>query len=572
MNFLERIFDNLKELPERAKLIEVRGTSLQGTDGAGILELVGRARAFIEAAGVKPGDRVALLAPNSTRWVAADLAILAAGAIVVPLYDRQDPRELAVMLRSAEPRLVLAATEELAGPVLEAWTAGEEVAEDASPADRAAAVGAKVADFEALFEPAPSAKGLYPRGEDDTVAIIYTSGTSGEPKGVMLSRANVDYMIPQTIERIGRVVGDRPGADRVFHFLPYCFAASRMMLWTQLSRPNPLMMSTDLNNLVVEMAVAKPNYFLNVPAVLERIRNGVNAKLAERGGAALALYERAQAAYRRSVAGTAGLLDSVTLELGRRVVFSRVKQQIGPNLEFLISGSAPLSEDTQRWFQMLGIPVYQAYGLTETTGIVSLDDPEKVEPGLVGVPLAGQQLKISEAGELLVKGPNIFTGYWRKPEETGEAVVDGWFHTGDQVEREGENLKIIGRIKNLIIPESGHNISPEPIEEKFMELCPSAEQCMLVGHGRAHLAIIVTGQPPQAAIDRAIEGVNANVPFYKKIRASLRPEAPFSPDNGLLTANQKLRRRVIEEHYKAQIDAIYREAAKTRGRPGASRP
>lgn len=572
MSFLERLFDNLKEQPERTKLIEVRGTSLQGTDGAGILELVGRARAAIdglgeglgdgsgegqsEPAGVRPGDRVALLAPNSTRWVAADLAVLAAGAIVVPLYDRQDPKELAVMMRSAEPRLLIAATKELAAPVIEAWRS----------LDPDTAAACTVLDFEALFEPAPSSKGLHPRAPEDTVAIIYTSGTSGEPKGVMLSRANVDYMIPQTITRIARAVGERAGPDRVFHFLPFCFAASRMMLWTQMSRPNPLMMSTDLANLVVEMAVAKPHYFLNVPAVLERIRNGVGAKLEERGGAGLAIYRRAAAAYAKSIDGKASLLDSVALELGRRVVFSKIKQQIGPNLEFLISGSAPLSADTQRWFQMLGIPVYQAYGLTETTGIVSLDDPDKVEAGKVGVPLPGQTLKVSDEGELLVQGPNIFQGYWRKPEETEQAIRDGWFHTGDQVEydagRGDGNLRIVGRIKNLIIPESGHNISPEPIEEKFMAACPQAEQCMLVGHGRAHVAIIVTGKPPQEAIDRAIEAVNAELPFYKRIRGALRADESFTIDNGLLTANQKLKRRVIEEHFEAQISALYAQVAK----------
>jgi long-chain acyl-CoA synthetase len=547
MSFLERIFDNLRQQPERTKLIEIRGTSLQGTDGAGILELVGRARAAMEQAGLQPGDRVALLAPNSTRWVSADLAALACGGTVVPLYDRQDPKELAVMLRSAEPRLLLAATKELAAPVMEAWGEG---------------TGCTVLDFEALFQPAPSTKELHRFGESDTVAIIYTSGTSGEPKGVMLSRANVDYMIPKTMARIARVVGERAGPDRVFHFLPFCFAASRMMLWTQMSRPNPLMMSTDLANLVIEMAVAKPNYFLNVPAVLERIRTGVGAKLVERGGAALAIWKRAQEAYGKALAGKAGLLDSVALELGRRVVFPKIKQQIGPNLEFLISGSAPLSADTQRWFQMLGIPVYQAYGLTETTGIVSLDDPEKVEAGKVGLPLEGQTLKVSEEGELLVKGPNIFQGYWRKPEETAQAIEDGWFHTGDQVEYEpGGNLRIVGRIKNLIIPESGHNIAPEPIEEKLMAACPQAQQCMLVGHGRAHVAMIVTGSPPRDAVARAIEAVNADLPFYKRIRGVVWADEAFTVDNGLLTANQKLRRRMIEQRFAAQIDAYYANAA-----------
>jgi long-chain acyl-CoA synthetase len=548
MSFLERLFDNLRQQPERAKLIEVRGTSLQGTDGAGILELVGRARAAMEQAGLQPGDRVALLGPNSTRWVAADLAVLAGGGIVVPLYDRQDPKELALMLRSAEPRLLLAATKELAAPVMAAWGEGS---------------GCTVLDFEALFQPAPTTKDPHRFAEGDTVAIIYTSGTSGEPKGVMLSRANVDYMIPQTMARVARVVGEKSGPDRVFHFLPFCFAASRMMLWTQLSRPNPLMLSTDLGNLVVEMAVAKPNYCLNVPAVLERIRSGVGAKIEERGGVAAAIWKRALAAYGKSLAGKLGVLDKAALELGRRVVFPKVKQQIGPNLEFLISGSAPLSADTQRWFQMLGIPVYQAYGLTETTGIVSLDDPEKVEAGKVGLPLDGQTLKVSEEGELLVSGPNIFQGYWRRPEETAQAVQDGWFHTGDQVEYEqGGNIRIVGRIKNLIKPESGHYIAPEPVEEKLMTACPQVQQCMLVGHGRAHVAILVTGTPPKDAVEQGIEAVNAELPFYKRIRGVVWADEAFTIENGLLTANQKLKRGVIERRFAKLVDAYYAEAAK----------
>lgn len=540
VNFLERIFDNLRDRPERTKLIEVHGTRLQGTDGAGVLDLVSRARAFIDAAGVQPGDRVAILGPNSTRWVAVDLAIVAAGAIVVPLYDRQDPNELAIALRNAEPKLLLAADDALRTTIEKAWPEH-----------------GRTATFDEAFDEKPSAKSPHDIAEGDTCAIIYTSGTSGDPKGVMLTRANFDWMIPRTMDRLARVVGERVGPDRVFHFLPFCFAASRIMLWTQMSRPNPIMMSTDLQNLVVEIAVSKPNYFLNVPAVLERIRTGVEQKVAEQGGVGLAIYEKAKAAYAKVQAGQASLFERGALALGERVVFPRIREKIGPNLEFLISGSAPLAESTQRWFQMIGIPVYQAYGLTETTGIVSLDDPAHVEAGRVGMPLEGQTVDVTEEGELRVKGPNIFGGYWKKPEETAAVLRDGWFHTGDQVEKDGVNLRVVGRIKNLIIPESGHNIAPEPLEERFMGHCPSAGQVMLVGHGRPYLAILVTGDAVQADIDAAIEKINAEVPHYRKIRKSLRTPEPFTVENGLLTANQKLRRRVIEERFKTEIERLY---------------
>jgi long-chain acyl-CoA synthetase len=551
-HFLECIFDNLETKPDRAAISEVHGTELRTSDGRALLELIARARAFVASAGVQPGDRVAVLAPNSARWVCADLAVLACGAIVVPLYDKQEPKELAVMLRSSQPTLLLAGSRELADTIAQAWPEH-----------------GRIATLDEVFEAEPSKAGLHAIAPADPCAIIYTSGTSGEPKGVVLTRANLDFMIPRTIERLGKVAGKREEPDRVFHFLPLCFAASRMMLWTQLSRPNPIMLSTDLGQLVQEMATAKPNYFLNVPAVLERIRTGVGTKIRERGGIAASLYERGLAAYRAMLDGKAGFFDRVALGLAEKVVFSRIKKTIGENLEFLISGSAPLNEETQRWFQMLGIPIYQAYGLTETTGIVSLDEPGEVVPGRVGVSLPGVEFKVSDEGELLVRGPNIFAGYWQKPDETTKSIRDGWFHTGDQVDVDSRgNIKIIGRIKNLIIPESGHNIAPEPLEEKFLAACPAVTQCMVVGHARPFVSILLPGKPDGAAVERALEQINAELPAYRRIRRPIFVEETFTVDNGLLTANQKLRRAVIERHFEKAIDASY-AAAKAERQKGS---
>lgn len=542
MSFLTTIFENLRTKPELTKLIEVHATTLRGTDGNGMLDLIARARGSLADAGVEPGDRVAILAPNSVRWVSADLAAIAAGAITVPLYDRQEPKDLAGMLENCRPKVLMAGSEALAKSVSEVWDGASEC---------------KIITFDTLFDHEPSEAAPRELAPDDTVAIIYTSGTSGEPKGVMLSRSNVDFMLPQTAARVAAASKPKDGPDRVFHFLPFCFAASRITLWTQLSRPNPMMISTDLNKLVVEMATAKPNYFLNVPAVLEKIRSGVGAKIKERGGIGLELYSRGIDGYKATVDGKASFVQKAALALAEKVVFPKIRDQIGPNLEFLISGSAPLSEDTQRWFQMLGIPVYQAYGLTETTGIVSLDQPDRTVPGRVGIPLEGVETKLSEEGELLVKGPHIFSGYWEKDDETKRAISDGWFHTGDQVDIEDGNLKIIGRIKNLLVPESGHNIAPEPIEEKFLEHCEGAEQAVLVGHAKPFLAVIVTGTPTEDAIEKALEAVNADKPFYKRIKQSIAVDEPFTPENGLLTANQKLRRAVIEKHFSKQIEAVY---------------
>ncbi len=202
--------------------------------------------------------------------------------------------------------------------------------------------------------------------------------------------------------------------------------------------------------------------------------------------------------------------------------------------------------------------VFQVYGLTETTAIVTMDQPAAIRPGHVGHALPHCELKIGDEGELLVRGPGVFRGYWNRPEATAEAIRDGWFHTGDQCDLDKTgNLKIIGRVKNILVPESGHNLAPEPIEQKLIDHCPAIAQCMLVGHARPHLLMLVPGDVPDADIQAAIEQVNADVPHYRKIKRHLRVDEAFTIENGLLTANQKLRRKAVEARFKAEIDRAY---------------
>jgi len=543
VSFLKTIFDNFREQPNLAKVVEIHLTTPRGTDGRGMLDLIARARGFLASTGVEPGDRVASLAPNSVRWIAADLATLAEGAITVPMFDRAAPAELSSVLASAQPKVVVVATRELREVVLAAWSGrGEGV----------------VATHDELFGHVPTQRAdVHDWQPNETVAIIYTSGTSGEPKGVMLSAANLNFMIPRTLERLQRVVRPKSEPDRIFHFLPLCFAASRLMLWTQLSRPNPVMLSTDLTKMQAEFATAKPHYFLTVPMVLERIRTGTVEQIGKQGKVAPWLYERALSAHRAVRAGRGRFVDRATLAVAEMLLFRKVREKIGPNLEFVISGSAPLAEETQRWFQMLGIPIYQAYGLTETTGIVSLDEPLRVEAGRVGFPIEDVKTRVNPEGELLVAGPNVFQGYWRNAEATAAAMDGEWFRTGDQVDIKDGNLQIVGRLKNLLVPESGHNVAPEPLEEQFGGLCPSAKQCVIVGHGRPFLTVIATGNPSQAEVDLAIETFNEDQPYYKKIKGSIIVAEPLSPESGLLTANLKLRRAQIERHFKTQIDSVY---------------
>jgi long-chain acyl-CoA synthetase len=541
MSFIEQLHLQLDRMGEAPAITEITQRGPVEHSARTVLSLAARARSTLTQHGVQPGDRVVLISPNAARWVAADLAILAAGAVVVPMYDRQAPDELVRMMQDCAPVLVWVATSALAAAVREHWPE------------------APVHELSSVFAAAPSDAPRVPRAPDDLVTLIYTSGTSGEPKGVMLTRANVDHMLPVTSDALTELMGQPAGQDRVFHYLPLCFAGSRVVLWTSLFRGNGVLLSTDLDRLIDEIGVAAPHYFLNVPVLLERVQNGAEKALRAKGRAVWWLYQRAREAHLRRSQGKAGRRDRAALALADRLFLRTIANKFGPNLRFLICGSAALGEDTQRWFGLLGVEVYQVYGLTETTAIVTMDRPRSVVPGRVGSPIRGCEARLTDEGELLVRGPHLFAGYWQRPDATDAALLDGWFRTGDQCSfDDAGNLAIIGRVKNLLVPSSGHNVAPEPIEQKLTEAIPGVEQAVLIGHGRPHLTALFTGEVSEQALREGVEAVNATLPFYKRVRHWHHRRAPLTADEGLLTANGKLRRAAIEAHFTDAIDALYR--------------
>jgi long-chain acyl-CoA synthetase len=346
--------------------------------------------------------------------------------------------------------------------------------------------------------------------------------------------------------------------------LPTCFAGSWILLLTCLARGSVLTLSTDLTRLADELQLASPDYMLNVPVLLERMRAGTEAQIAQKGGAAQKIFEKGRTAWLRRQSGEAlGLADSLWLALAERLVFRVIRRKIGPNLRALICGSAPLARETQLFFMMLGLPVLQVYGLTETTAICTMDDPAHLTPGRVGPAIPGIEMRLGANDEILVRGPNIFPGYWNRPAESQAVFVDGWFRTGDQGEVDAEgNWAIIGRIKNLLIPASGHNIAPEPIEDAIRKALPAANQVMLVGNDRPFLAAILTGDLRREEVQAALEAVNASLPHYKRVRGFHISAEPFTIECGLLTANGKFRRAVIAERFRDEIEEIYRAASR----------
>src|ERR1700688_402936 len=548
-NFLELIFAQLQRADERVVLREIHGETFTTITGRELLAQVQRGRSYVRKFGLVAGDRCALLGANSIQWVAVDLALMAEGIIVVPLYSRQAAGELAGMMKDCSPSLLIVGDADLGAAIEREWPAGphrvlmEEVLRPAPPRE-------------------PVTEAPNTRTDSDLVTIIYTSGTSGEPKGVCLTVGNVTHMLSCISERLDRLLGSSSEPEKVFHYLPFNFAGSWILQLSCLLRESVLTLSTDLNKVADEIRLSAPNYFLNVPTLLERVRRGVLDSVSKRAAPIRMLFKNAKASWERQRAdgGTRlGPLDAMWLALGRRLIFAKVKERFGGNLRALICGSAPLAVDTQYFFMMLGIPVLQAYGLTESTAICTMDNPQiPIEPGYVGQAITGIDMKVAENEEIVVRGPNIFPGYWNRPEETAKVLRDGWFHTGDQGEKNpAGNWRIIGRIKNLIILNSGHNVPPEPIEEKIGLLVRGAQQVVVVGNGRGYLCVLVAGDVTPANAQAAIDAVNANLPHYRQIRNFTILANPFTTEAGLLTAMGKLRRDAIDRRFSAEIATMY---------------
>lgn len=538
-------------------MAEIRGGQIVNCSGDDLLRQIAQARHFFVEQGLKRGDRCALLAPNSVRWAALDLALMAEGAVVVPLYARQAAHELAGMLKDSSPAQIVCGDLALASEVRKHLPS----APDVTPLESV---------FAGSHAGTDSDRPPYHHADSDPLTIIYTSGTSGEPKGVILNTGNVNHMIPCTNGRLdqmmGASTGSHAGPDRIFHYGPFCFAASWILLLTALSRNSVLLLSTDLTKLSDELKLAEPHYFINVPIFLERVRRKIQETVQQRGGIAAAVLPRAERAFLAKRNGTAsGLVDTLALALAKRVMFPAIrKSAVGPNLKALICGSAPLSAETQLFFVMIGIPVLQVYGLTETTAICTLDDPRRFEPGRVGPAVPGIEMKTAESGEIIIRGPNIFPGYWQRAVETGKALEGGWFHTGDLGDADANgNWRITGRVKDLIILSSGHNVAPEAIENELANRLPQAQQVVVVGNQRSSLAVLVTTAPSNGlkpdAVQSAIDAVNGNLPHYKQVRAFRILPSPFTVEDGLLTTMGKLKRDAIATRCAAEIDAMYQK-------------
>lgn len=503
--------------------------------------------ATLRAAGVQSGDRVAILGDPHPEWLNADLAVLAAGAVTVGIYATLLPDSVAYILRHAGARLLLVASEAeldrlgavraadgctVAGVPARVWSA-----------DRSA----DAAQVQALRDAAAAVE------PDQLCTLIYTSGTTGEPKGAMITHRAMMAVCAASREAL-----PLDGPHRSIVYLPLAHSLQRMAAYRSFFDDVEAWWCPRLDELPDAIAVARPTVLVAVPRVLEKMQARVEGAIAAQPAPVRALAQWALGAGRRRDAP--GAWPRARLRLADRLVLARIRQRLG-GLRFVGVGGAALNVETARFFEAVGVQVLEAWGLTETCAPATLNRPGRARIGTVGTPLDGVTLRLLDDGEVLVRGPGLFAGYWQDPEATARAVVDGWFHTGDIGTLDADGfLRIVDRKKELIVTAGGKNVAPVPIERRLEG--GGVGQAVVIGDARPYLVALLTPDPDHPPADPAALGrarvaeVNAGLDPHARIRRWAWVP-PMTVEDGQLTPTLKPKRRVIAARHAAAIDALY---------------
>ncbi len=518
------------------------------------VDALGRA---LLAHGVKHGDAVAVLARTSVDWMVLDWAIMSIGAVVVGLYPTSSAKECAYVLEHSEA--VLAFTED------DEQTRKLVSVRGSLPALR------EIVPFELLGKlesEGRASKHLQPEPveETDLATLIYTSGTTGPPKGCMLTHRN----LVNAATRVTRGVQE-PG-DVVLLFLPMAHSYARLAHQAAANRGATVAAVADVARVPEALAAVRPTVLPAVPRVYEKIHANTLGEIERAAGLrrrighwALGVGGRASRARRAGKSPSPWL--ALQERLADKLVFAKVRERLGGRLRVGISGAAPLSVDVMEFFHALGVPVIEGYGLTETASSATVNEPEDFRIGTVGRPVDGAEIRLADDGEILIRSDAIFAGYYKDPEATAEVLTeDGWFHTGDVGELDEEGfLRITDRKKDLIITAGGKNIAPQNLENA-LKSSRFVSQAIVVGDRRPFVTALLTlddaevassGRDPQELTQELVDEVNRDRVRVEQIKRFVILPREFSQEEGEVTPTLKLRRRVIEEHFASEIEALY---------------
>jgi long-chain acyl-CoA synthetase len=533
-----------------------------------------RARAVAEALvawGVQKGDRVAIFGNTREEWVIADMGVLLAGATTVPIYPSLVGDQAAYIVRDSGARVLFAEDasfvarlregdaklvdgllrtvlfSEMPVPALAGQTGD-------APADAAARVNERVAASR----------------PDDLATLVYTSGTTGPPKGVMLTHGN----LAADAEGLAKVV-PMTADDEQLLFLPLAHIFGKMLVVAALRLGYATAFAETMLKALDNAAEVRPTFMGAVPRVFEKVYGVANEKAAAAGGMKQRLFTWATEVGKRKQGGWGGFWAD-------RLVLSKIRARFGGRIKFLISAGAPLAKELADWFDGAGIPVLEAYGLTETSGGATMNALGRQRYGTVGPALPGVEMKIAPDGEVLVRGPTVMKGYWGQEQATREVIdTGGWFHTGDIGEMDGDGfLRITDRKKDIIVTAGGKNVAPQNIES-LMKQSSWVSQAMVYGDKRPFLVALVTlnvetvarfarekgiaGEPDaltlhaevRAEVQREVDAMNARLSSFETVKRFAILERDFTIEGGELTPTLKVKRKVVSDRYKTLLENLY---------------
>jgi long-chain acyl-CoA synthetase len=551
-----------------------------------LVDRVQRLAKALQELGVQKGDRLALMAENGPHWPTVDFATLCSGAVLVPIYPTLTPDQAAYIINDCGARIVfvesiqrlqglLSQRHEMPSVTRFVLIGGGDTA-GTTTLEQLLLETDPMSDEE--FE--ASARASQP---DDVATFIYTSGTTGNPKGVVLTHRNIASNVLNSLQMM-----DLDGGWTALSFLPLSHSFERMVDYIYFYKGVSIAYAESVQAVAKNFLEVNPHVFVSVPRVYEKISAKVQENVASSSPLKQRIFQwavevaRQALPYRLQEKKPSGLLG-LKLGLADKLVFGKIKARLGTNFEFAMSGGAPLSRDLAEFFWGAGIPIFEGYGLSETSPVLTVNAKNRVRLGTVGPAIPETELRIAEDGEILARGPQIMTGYHNLPEQTAEAIdPEGWFHTGDIGEiDDGGFLKITDRKKEIIVNAYGKNVAPAPIENA-LKASRFVGQAVVIGDRRKLLAALLVPdfdtlqawasqqgieaddvstllgtEQVKALFTEEIKIVNENLARYEQIRIwHLLPD-DFTIETGELTPTQKIKRRVINEKYSAVIDHLY---------------
>jgi long-chain acyl-CoA synthetase len=579
-NLTDAVVSNAESDPTGIGFSRRRGDDWQGVSWAEFLADVAAVAKGLIACGIAAGDRVGLISKTRYEWVVLDYAIWFAGGVSVPLYETASADQIAWILDDSGTSLVIAETAEHVSRVDQARASGRLPAleqtlylDGGALADLVTA-GSKVTD--ACLEARRRA------ATPDTLAtLIYTSGTTERPKGCRITHGNLLAELGLATSVLHQVLETDDACTLLF--LPLAHVLARIVSIGCVQIRVHVGHTAEAKDLLDDLATFQPTFVLAVPRVFEKVFNTASGQAASDGRGRLfdAAVSTAIAYSRAAERGGPGMLLRSRHAVFERRVYARLRAALGGRLRYAVSGGAPLGERLAHFYRGAGVPILEGYGLTETSGAVTVNRPGSQRIGTVGQPLPGTTIRIADDGEVLVRGAQVFAGYWRDAATTADVLVDGWLHTGDVGDFDADGfVRVTGRTTEILVTAGGKSVAPAVLEDRVRE-SPLVSQCMVIGDGRPFLAALVTldrdgvvawlatrrrsGAPStltddpevRAEIQRAVDDANATVSRAEAIRAFSIVAGDWTEASGELTPTRKLRRSVVQRRHHADIELLY---------------